>query len=433
MSLLACKKPEEEKQPTLDAQVSFTVVDEDGTERIWSSTSAYAEKSPTAYEVVATNQFGERINLMMKTQTTGVYPTSEGSPNVVRFKRIKAQVDSLYSTKKSGFSSGQITLDQIDPTLSALSGRFIVTPYATEKRHVELTGGEFIEVPFIPVNLTETEILLQFPDDTITPPIDPLACPDSTAPCFSFSLNGQPYVVADQNLSFVEDELGRLYVKVLYDGVNELNIGLSTTLPAFSQQENYVLGKNADSKGFLETSGDLQLVQSGALNLQFNSMDSLLYGNFEAVVRSTNVSAEEIPLDSGRFFRIPLTKELRTLDSNRFVRATIGNHQFISDSVVAVNQAGLIDISGSHNFSTETIRLTLSDTIGEGTYAFSGTEKGYFTNYYGLENIYTSGSIEITQHDTLINFIRGTFDFQAFDFSETKMVTISQGSFSTTY
>ena len=294
-------------------------------------------------------------------------------------------------------------------------------------------GGEFIEVPFIPVNLTETEILLQFPDDTITPPIDPLACPDSTAPCFSFSLNGQPYVVADQNLSFVEDELGRLYVKVLYDGVNELNIGLSTTLPAFSQQENYVLGKNADSKGFLETSGDLQLVQSGALNLEFNSMDSLLYGNFEAVVRSTNVSAEEIPLDSGRFFRIPLTKELRTLDSNRFVRATIGNHQFISDSVVAVNQAGLIDISGSHNFSTETIRLTLSDTIGEGTYAFSGTEKGYFTNYYGLENIYTSGSIEITQHDTLINFIRGTFDFQAFDFSETKMVTISQGSFSTTY
>ncbi len=111
----------------------------------------------------------------------------------------------------------------------------------------------------------------------------------------------------------------------------------------------------------------------------------------------------------------------------------VDGNTWTPDVVTAASALGLIALSGEKSDSEQTISFLLPNDITTGTYDLA---TGEITAIYIAENelayFASTGTFEVTTHNTTTNKFEGTFNFEGSDFG-TGTVSITNGSFDVTY
>ncbi|MBK7888927.1 MAG: hypothetical protein IPJ86_17035 [Bacteroidetes bacterium] len=121
---------------------------------------------------------------------------------------------------------------------------------------------------------------------------------------------------------------------------------------------------------------------------------------------------------------------------NNTFTVKINNVNWVPDLVIGDASNGDIVIDATNSAGTKSVTLQMPDTITPGSYVLDGNAGvlGYYSPSLGLMGISTSGTLNITTHNTSTNTIIGTFNYTAEEITgPTATYTISNGTFNITY
>lgn len=433
LAVIACNKPETEEKVTLNTKVTFTLQDLDFSTRTWTTNNAYAQRSDSAIHLFATNEFGEQLSLLLFDTDTGKLGLNFADQSIAKFTRIKAGVDTVYSTKKSDKANGISSITKQDPNLSLLDGTFQVRTHYTDFNYVWILDGEFIDVPYFSVPLTQGELDILYPNDTTSHEgPDPLACPDSISPCITFYVENTPYVVTGNKITAEYREFDRLVLKVAYNGFDTLTIGVSPN-STFQDQQNYVLGKTLKSKAFIETFSSKYIASTGTAIFDFVT-DSVIAGGFELSLKESSISATPITVSQGVIRRVPITHIPFNQDINNSFDVLIDGFNFKCDTAFStLVDSTSINITAISSVCREAFEIIIPKDVIAIQYNIGNSIKVNHTNFYGVTNKANTGTVEIYNHDKVAKTIEGIINVETYDFSENRSVTLSSGVFKTAY
>ena len=108
-----------------------------------------------------------------------------------------------------------------------------------------------------------------------------------------------------------------------------------------------------------------------------------------------------------------------------------------AETVTAAAALDLITLGGIESGSDQQLIFLLPDDITTGTYDLDNGPLGALAiTYVSVDNIPlypTSGTLEITKHNTTTNEFEGTFSFEASDMMNSTTASITNGSFDVNY
>lgn len=138
---------------------------------------------------------------------------------------------------------------------------------------------------------------------------------------------------------------------------------------------------------------------------------------------------------NGEFTKVAY-KYISTIDTtqiNSILTAEIDGVDFIANSIVAVENNGIIEIRGNKSDSFESITLNIPESTTSGISNIDPTNGPITASYQqSLSPLpATAGSATITEHDTVTNIIRGSFFFNVDNDEET--INIQNGYFEIQY
>jgi hypothetical protein len=435
LTIVACNKPKKEEVVDLKTKVTFTLQDVDRSTREWSTTNAYAQRSENAIHLFAINEFGEQLSVLLFDVDTGKLGLNFADDNVVKFKRVKAGVDTTYSNKKSDAANGFLNITGQSPEKSTIAGDFQTRAHFTEFNYVWLLNGTFEDVPYFSVPLTQGELDIMFPLDTAGgggEEPDPLACPDTISPCVAFYRGNTPYVVTGNNISIQYRENDRLVLKVKYNSFDTLTIGVvpETT---FDAQVNYAVGKTLKSKAFIETLSSKFIATTGIAQFEFMT-DSVIRGGFELSLKESSQAATAITVSQGLIQNVDVSELMRNVDANNsFSMNTDGFYLDCDTTIATLVDSTTIEIIANSSTTKEAIQIFLPKDVIAIEYNLSNQIRVNHTNFYGVTSKAVSGTLEIINHDKVNKIIEGQINVSTFDFSENRTVNITQGNFKSSY
>ena len=435
LAVVACNKPEKEEVVELNTKVTFTLQDVDRSTREWSTENAYAQRSDSAIHLFATNEFDELLSVLLFDTDTGRLKLDFADENVVKFKRVKAGVDTTYSNKKSDAANGFLNITSQNPANSTISGNFQIRAHHTEFNYVWLLNGKFEDVPYFSVPLTQGELEIMFPNDTTGggDEPNPLACPDSTSPCIAFYVDETPYVVSgNNNIKMAYRSKDRMMLQVAYNTFDTLFIGV-TPENTFDTQINYVVGKNQKNKAYIQKLSNQYVASTGtaAFNL---TTDSTINGGFELVLKEVSQAATTINITEGKIRNVNAKQVIAEPDANNSFSVFADGFYFECDTVVSsLIDSTTIEIIAQSNISKESFQILLPKEVIEIEYNLSNDIRVNHTNFYGVTNKAVTGTVEILAHDKINKTINGVVNVETYDFSENRTVIIGLGEFNTSY
>lgn len=432
----ACNKPEKEEVVELNTKVTFTLQDVDRSTREWSTSSAYAQRSDSAIHLFATNEFDELLSILLFDTDTGRLKLDFADKNVIKFKRVKAGVDTIYSNKKSDVANGFLNITSQNPDKSTISGDFQIRAHHTEFNYVWLLNGKFEDVPYFSVPLTQGELEIMFPNDTTGgsgQEPNPLACPDSTSPCVAFYIDETPFVVSGNNqIKLAYRENDRMMLQVAYNNFDTLFIGV-TPENTFDTQSEYNVGKTLKNKAYIQKSGSQFVATTGTATLNLTT-DSTITGGFEMTLKETSQAVTTINISEGKIRNVNAKQLIFAPDTSNRFSVFADNFYFVCDTVeTALIDSAIIEINAHSSVSKESFQIILPKELIAIEYNLSNDIKVNHTNFYGVTNKAVSGTVEIIAHDKVNKTIRGTINVQTFDFSENRTVELVLGQFNTSY
>lgn len=435
LAVVACNKPEKEQVVELNTKVTFTLQDVDRSTREWSTENAYAQRSDSAIHLFATNEFDELLSVLLFDTDTGRLKLDFADENVVKFKRVKAGVDTTYSNKKSDAANGFLNITSQNPANSTISGNFQIRAHHTEFNYVWLLNGKFEDVPYFSVPLTQGELEIMFPNDTTGggDEPNPLACPDSTSPCIAFYVDETPYVVSgNNNIKMAYRSKDRMMLQVAYNTFDTLFIGV-TPENTFDTQINYVVGKNQKNKAYIQKLSNQYVASTGtaAFNL---TTDSTINGGFELVLKEVSQAATTINITEGKIRNVNAKQVIAEPDANNNFSVFADGFYFECDTVVSsLIDSTTIEIIAQSSISKESFQILLPKEVIEIEYNLSNDIRVNHTNFYGVTNKAVTGTVEILAHDKINKTINGVVNVETYDFSENRTVIIGLGEFNTSY
>ncbi len=111
----------------------------------------------------------------------------------------------------------------------------------------------------------------------------------------------------------------------------------------------------------------------------------------------------------------------------------VDGNTWTPDNVASASALGVIALSGDESDSDQHISFLFPNDISAGTYDLTAGEiTPIYISEDGSTYMATSGTLEVTTHNTTTNKFKGTFSFEASDFVM-DTVSITNGSFDVTY
>jgi hypothetical protein len=142
---------------------------------------------------------------------------------------------------------------------------------------------------------------------------------------------------------------------------------------------------------------------------------------------------EKVVITNGKFNKVKYTTT--TTPTKNKMTAKVDGNAWEATSVFATVAMGKISISGTKN-GAGSVGIFVPDDVTAGTYTFSmfGDYVAQYNpnsqTFYGADN----GTITITSHDETARTLKGTFEFDASDFSGgSGSAEITEGSFEVKY
>jgi hypothetical protein len=104
-----------------------------------------------------------------------------------------------------------------------------------------------------------------------------------------------------------------------------------------------------------------------------------------------------------------------------------------ANTIVGASAIGFLTISGKDSGSKQEISFLLPDNIETGTHDLSGFGTVYYISADDTTYWATSGTLEITKHNTTSNEVKGTFHFEGDDLLNSSTISVTNGSFDVDY
>ena len=187
----------------------------------------------------------------------------------------------------------------------------------------------------------------------------------------------------------------------------------------------------------MPTEGEFYVTQGGAGTSGYIEIDEInptkktVTGKFHFVANKVGTHYLRT-ISNGVFEDIEYYYVAPTAENNIF-NATVSGSNYTSTNIVGDKNNGKITINASDN--EKSFIVVIPDNITEGTYNLN--DSVYSITYSKSPNIYYTtdeGTIKITQHNTSINLIEGTFSLNAYNESDSSdVVNITNGAFQVVY
>ena len=144
---------------------------------------------------------------------------------------------------------------------------------------------------------------------------------------------------------------------------------------------------------------------------------------------------DSITISEGAFNNLPYVTSISGTGSNSF-SVNINGTPYLPTLISGVVSSGDINIIASANSGSQSVGIYVPETVTPGTYSFQpfGTYNAQYNPNSSTFLLVDSGSITITEHNTVLQKIVGTFNFTASDFGGgTTTANLTNGSFTIFY
>lgn len=388
---------------------------------------------------------GESLRINLPDSTVGDYTNSGTDPESGFAEYVRSSSSPVaYSSLEFGSNTSvfSVAITAVDTTFEEVSGSFIISCVNpnTDSLVAYFTDGFFTEVPYT----------IEAPDAEEPDPTEPefefnavfnesspsgnSTNPEWTLPVVSAILSPEQSVI-----TATDAETGET-LEIFFPS-NQTGVYNNSGSDAAEGFAEYTLPGGAQTYSSLnfENAGENALF---ILSIDFINEDSqTMSGSFQIATYSQD-GLSGATFSSGSFTDIPFTGDTEPGDgggggggNEDSFSALIDGADFETQSIVAAETSGNILITATSssgnslviNFSSSAMagssfELTAGST-NTGTYQTSG-----FQTYTA-----TSGSIDITAHDTDANVVSGTFTFVATEFLGTNTISVTEGNFEVTY
>lgn len=166
---------------------------------------------------------------------------------------------------------------------------------------------------------------------------------------------------------------------------------------------------------------------------EIDEVNKTISGTFECKVKRLVPEEKELEIKEGSFTRIPYTSDASAPTDNTF-SAKVDGINFGATIIGGVKAFNTITLNATNG--TKGIAISLPATVTTGSHNFGGISDDYYATYLSGSTYYqsTSGSVNITKHDTAAKLIEGTFSFAAELFpAGGGSVSVTAGAFSISY
>ena len=164
-----------------------------------------------------------------------------------------------------------------------------------------------------------------------------------------------------------------------------------------------------------------------------NTSDSLISGTFHFEAFDIYQGGTKKTITEGSFSKVKFTSGNGGGTGDGAIQLDVDGNAWTPDIITAASALGLIALSGEKSDSYKTISFLLPNDITTGTYDLA--EGGITAIYVSEEDqayFASTGTFEVTKHNTTTNKFEGTFEFEGSDFV-TGTVSITNGSFDVSY
>jgi hypothetical protein len=142
-------------------------------------------------------------------------------------------------------------------------------------------------------------------------------------------------------------------------------------------------------------------------------------------------SGNKVSVTAGKFNKVKYTTSSGT--TNNTLSAKVDGNAWTGSSVFAVLNSGKIAVTGTSGSSS--MGIYMPEGVTPGTYSLS-MFGSYMAQYNPDQSTFLAsdnGTLVVTEHDATARTIKGTFNFNASDFSGSTTATITEGAFSAKY
>ncbi len=144
---------------------------------------------------------------------------------------------------------------------------------------------------------------------------------------------------------------------------------------------------------------------------------------------------DSITISEGAFNNLPYVTSIGGTGNNTF-SVDINGTPYVPTLISGVVSGGNINIVASANSGSQSVGIYVPETITPGTYTFApfGTYNAQYNPNSSTFLLVDNGTITITQHNTVLQKIVGTFSFTASEFGGgTATANLTNGSFTIFY
>ncbi len=202
----------------------------------------------------------------------------------------------------------------------------------------------------------------------------------------------------------------------------------------------YTLGQTAqhiailiDDSGTYSTNADAS--GSGEIVISdVNTSDSLISGTFHFEAYEIMQSGTKKTITEGSFTDVKFTSGNGGGggSGNGTMQLDVDGNTWTPEATTAASALDMIALAGEDSDSEQYLSFLLPNTITTGTYDLPGEFTVLYVSTEGLPYFASSGTLEVTKHNTATNEFEGTFEFDGSDYAG-GTVSITNGSFSVDY
>lgn len=413
----------------------------------WSLPNVTAVMQNGKLRVEAINQnTGESLRINLPDSTVGMYSNSGDDPENGYAEYVRDNTDqTIYSSIEYGSNTPvfSVSITSVDTTFKEVRGSFIISCVNPNNDSLVayFTDGSFTEVPYT----------VEAPDEEEEPdPTEPEGdfgavfnenTPSGTSTDPEWTLPEVSAVLSsDQSIITATDPATGETLEIFFPS---------------NQTGLYNNSENDPTEGFAEYTpstgaaaySSLNFENAGESALFFLSVDFInedtqtMSGSFQIATYSEDGLSSAI-FSSGSFTDIPFTGDTEPGDgggggggNEDSFSALIDGADFETQSLVAVETSGNILITATSSSGNSLVINFSSSAMAGNSFELTAGSANTGTYQTSAFQTYTatSGSIDITTHDTDANVVSGTFTFVATEFLGTNTISVTEGSFEVTY
>jgi hypothetical protein len=164
-----------------------------------------------------------------------------------------------------------------------------------------------------------------------------------------------------------------------------------------------------------------------------NTSDSLISGSFHFDIYDIMQTGFKKSVTEGSFKNIKFTSNTNGGGNNNdgTMQLDVDGTTWVPEIVSSVSAIGTLALVGKESNSDRYVSFLFPDTITTGNFDLANYSVLY-VNSEGLTFLLTSGTLDITTHNTSTNKFEGTFSFEGSDY-QGSTVSVTNGEFSATY